>query len=160
LLKKAAPITAGVAKPLTKAVKDAVKNLPGAEVAAKRLAKSSAEVGPIVKASSMEMNMIENDPLIQYLKKTAAEAPPTKGLVNPDGLLEDNLDNMPLSPDVQEVASMNPGPTPAMEETVRSPWKTYLDVTFDNKDGIKKKYTDKDHPYAEGSDTVKKVLGL
>jgi len=162
LLKKAAPVSAivGSGKPLAKAVKETIKTLPGAQVAAKRLAQSSAEVGPVIKRGSAEFNMIENDPLIQYLKKTAAEAPPTKGLVDSEGILEDNLDNMPRSPDEKEIASMNPGPTPAMEQTVRSPWKTYLEVTFDNKDGIKKKYTDKDHSHDEGSDTVKKALGL
>jgi len=162
LLKKAGPVSAIVSagKPAASATKDAIKSLPGAQAAAKKLSQSTAEVGPVIKKGSVEFNMIENDPLIQYLKKTAAEAPPTKGLVDSEGILEDNKDDMPRGQEEKEMSSMNPGPTPAMEQTVRSPWKTYLEMTFDNKDGIKKKYTDKDHRPDEGSDVVKKALGL
>jgi hypothetical protein len=128
---------------------------------------SSAEVGPVPKRkkASVEFDMIEKDPLIQYLKKHAAEdTPPVKGLVDSEGVLKDNLENMPKGKEETEQASMPPCPTPEMAAEVKESWQPYLDQMFENREGIKKKYKAKEHqaepPSDYGSGVVRRVLRL
>jgi hypothetical protein len=128
---------------------------------------SSAEVGPVpgmkTKKGSVDL-MIENDPLVQYLKKHAAsDKPPTAGLVDAEGILNDNgAEKMPASKPEPEVTSMCPCPTPRMEKEVKQSWQPYLDQMFENREGITRKYKDKDHDPStadEGSGDVQRVLG-
>lgn len=177
LLKKAAPLPwGGVSAVGTVAKGSAAATTKGTVAAAGSVAPSgrdafsklpkprarvsSAEVGPLPKKkkASVEFDMIENDPLVQYLKKHAAEdKPPLKGLVDSEGILSDNLENMPKGKDEAEQTSMCPCPTPQMEAEVKKSWQPYLDQMFENREGIKKKYTDKDHE--PGSGIVDRALG-
>jgi hypothetical protein len=137
LLKKAEPQGVPGVPDLVSDVKSSMDHQVGAGRAAKYLSRSSAEVGPILKTA--ENTMIENDPLIQYLKKTAASRPDLTSA------LEVNEDNLPLKDHIKPLSIMNPGPTPAMSEQARNPMKEYLEGNFDDTKGaIRKKYTDKD----------------
>lgn len=152
LLKKAdktegADTTPGVFKPT------ATQNTNFAQ---KQLNKSTAEVGPMAgKTASMESPMLKNDPLIQYLKKMAAEDEPT-ALIDPEGIMSDNLDNMPLG---NPESKMKAEPVEATKEVRQSVQDAhdYLVSMFDHKD-IRKKYTEKDNENSEG--VVDRVLGI
>jgi hypothetical protein len=89
-----------------------------------------------------ENTMIENDPLIQYLQKTAET---DKGKIDSAGRLEDNEDNLPLADQPPPLTAMNPGPTPEMEAAAHNPVTDYFNRYFDSSEGARKKYTDKDH---------------
>ena len=108
--------------------------------------------------------MMENDPLVQYLRKqAAADKPPTSGLVDSEGILDDNIEEMPTGKPSHEATSMCPCPTPAMEKEVKQSWQPYLEQMFEDREGIVKKYTDKEHTpteSGEGSGNVRRVLGL
>ena len=111
----------------------------------KQLRMSSAEVGPVqpstrgakledvipqydpVKKAGDIMDPMATDPLVQYLKKQAAQQgsnnkaadqPPTKGLVNQVGQFKDNEPDMPLGKAEAETSSEPPQPTPEMEAKV------------------------------------------
>ena len=91
--------------------------------------------------------LIENDPLIQYLKKTAEKDIPTKGLIDSAGSLETNEDTYLTRPAVAPAASMNPGPTPEMEAHAKNPLDEYKEKYFEHGgDAVRKKYTEKDRP--------------
>jgi len=143
LLKKAALPGAPEASSLIQDVKDSGDKTQGPERAIKALSRSSAELGPIIK--SAEMIMIENDPLIRYLKKTAAEKPPTKVPVSSEGQLEVNEAEDRRSDPQPPVASMCPYASPELEHQV-SKWHNYLETVFGGKEGITKKYLEKDVP--------------
>ena len=98
--------------------------------------------------TAKENTMLKNDPLIQYLKKTAAETSPLRSQVDSSGHLENNIDNYPTREPVKRITSMNPGPTPEMEEHARNPLKEYFEEYFDHdgEDEVRKKYTAKDKP--------------
>lgn len=90
--------------------------------------------------------MIENDPLIQYLKKTATEKPPAKAPINSEGQLERNEEEEDRRSDSRPaVASMDPHASPELEHQV-SKWHNYLEGVFGGKEGITKKYLEKDVP--------------
>lgn len=102
------------------------------------------KTGPIAQAIPKEASMIEKDPLVQYLKKVAAD--PTKGGISPSGLLESNEDNLPTRDPILPLTVMNPGPTPEMAGQARNPIQEYLKECFDEASPAvdRKKYTDKD----------------
>lgn len=144
--------------------------------AQKKLQQSSAEVGPqpaptysmmgkMKKAApGDDMDPMIDDPLIQYLQKTAKDEakdqPPLTGLV--DGSeLKDNLSDMPRGEEEREFASEPPGPTPVMESNGKGETKSVAVELFSNSQAMRKKYDDKDHPF-EGFDqgVVDRILGL
>lgn len=129
---------------------------------------SVAAPKPRQKWASIGENMdpMLTDPLVLYLKKTAAEAstPPLTKLVDAQGILQDNKENLPANttPGGTELTSQCPKPTPHMvEEGVTKETKVPLDYLFDNKEERRKKYTEKDKPFV-GFDqgVVDRVLGL
>ena len=173
LLKKAAPATEAI-KAVQTTVRGGAATAKGAvskgtEKVLDNLPKpkpriSSAEVGPLAKSkrASVELTMIEKDPLIQFLKTkhAAEEKPPTSGLVNLEGVLKDNKEEMPRGAAVTEATSMCPCPTAQMEAKVENSWQPYLEQMFDDREGIVRKYKDKDHAVRESeAGLVSKVLG-
>lgn len=144
--------------------------------ASKKLQQSSAEVGPqpaptysmmgkMKKAEpGDDMDPMMDDPLVQYLKKTAAdeakEQPPLTGLVE-GSELKDNLPDMPLGKEEHELTSMCPCPTPRMESHGKSEVKATTGELFSNSQATRKKFDDKDHAF-EGFDkgVVDRILGL
>jgi hypothetical protein len=151
--------------------------------AKQKLDRSMAEVGPMSGASpagakledslavpkqkwaSMGdvMDPMRDDPLVQYLKKTAEETstPPLTGLVDEHGELKDNEENLPKGKEEQELTSECPKPTPRMDTEGRGQTHHALSSLFEGADKSRRKYTEKDHSF-EGFDrgVVDRVLGL
>jgi hypothetical protein len=105
------------------------------------------------------------DPLVAYLKKSAAEAlsPPLTGLVDPQGALRDNRENLPVNtaPGGVELASQDPGPTAHMQSKSDEGVESPLGYLFDGNRGVRKKYTDKEREFTEfDQGVVDRVLGL
>ena len=129
---------------------------PNTNFAQKQLNKSTAEVGPLGnKTAAMESQMLKNDPLIQYLKKTAAEDEP-ETLISPEGILADNLDNMPVGPTVEKLKAEPVEATKEVRQEMQGA-KTYLQGIFDHTN-FRKKYTEKDNENRIG--VVDDVLGI
>jgi len=128
--------------------------------ARKQLQRSSAEVGPMPGVKmAMEDPMLDQDPLMQYLRKTAAEVK-TKGLVDSAGVLEDNKEKLPT--EKMEPALTAECPCPPDEAVDRGSEDTVgkLKEHFDA-EVTKKKYQDKDVvPSDSAKSVVKKALGL
>jgi hypothetical protein len=104
--------------------------------------------------SPMDLN---KDPLIQYLKKQAAEqAPPMKPAVSSSGELDDNKEEMKTGPEEKELSTESPTPPSKDVDKRLSGWHGYLNQAFTNRSGITHKYTEHDHP--PGKDLVKKEL--
>jgi hypothetical protein len=144
--------------------------------ASRRLNQSSAEVGPQpqptysmtgkmkkvkIAASGDIMDPMMDDPLVQYLKKTAKdeakEQPPLTGLVE-GSELKDNLSDMPRGTEEFEQASQSPDPTKRMIPETPC---TLMRELFTNAQTMRKKLYEKDHPF-EGFDqgVVDRILGL
>ena len=131
----------------------------GVAVAQKKLNQSTAEVGPMAgKHASKENTMLKHDPLICYLKKQAAEALGPTGLIDADGVLDTNeaKEDMPTR---EPVLKMKAEPVEATKEVRQSIGnaRNYLKGIFENQ-GIRRKYTEKDHENREG--VVDDTLGL
>ncbi len=101
---------------------------------------------------------LQNDPLIQYLKKQA-------GLVGTNSM-EDNHDNMPTGPEETELSTAPPQPTKDNEQESMGTWTGYLKAQFDNSKGLAPKYIQKDQPPEPGkvdqlkdSDVIPDLIG-
>lgn len=109
------------------------------------------------KVSAAMSSLIENDPLVRYLSKIAAEdAPPKKVTTGESGALPDNKEDMPTSKSDSELVSSPPEMPDELESQGQSQWKRYLQATFDHARGITEKNKAKDHAPTKGS--VDKVL--
>jgi hypothetical protein len=73
---------------------------------------------------------LSNDPLIQYLKKQAA-------------VLEDNVDDMPVGTEEKPLVDEDPLPTQRLVDRGRV--RQYLSDRFDEPEGIRKKFIEKEH---------------
>lgn len=107
-------------------------------------------VQPVYGVNAMKLGSdFSDDPLVQYLKKTAQEAK-----VDSEGKLDDNIEEMKTSPQEPALAS-HPVGTQRGEKTHKD-WRDYLNEHFSNKEGITGKYLDHHHDYKEG--VVDRVL--
>jgi hypothetical protein len=88
------------------------------------------------------------DPLVQYLRKTAA---PQK-----DGPVEDNKEKMITGPEEKPLVSADPQESPRGDKT-HNEWRSMLEEHFANRPGITGKYKDHEYPYKPG--VVDRVLG-
>jgi hypothetical protein len=75
-------------------------------------------------------NTMKTDPLVQYLKKQAA-------------ILEDNLKDMKTGPEEHSMADESPLPTQRLVDRGRV--RGYLSEQFGSTEGIRKKFTEKEH---------------
>lgn len=100
---------------------------------------------PVAGVSTMPKisSAFADDPLVQYLKKTAQ-----KSKVDSEGKLDDNKEDMKTGPEEKELASASSEPQKGDE--VRNEWRAKLNELFSNKEGITGKYLDHHHPYKEG----------
>ena len=100
---------------------------------------------------------IADDPLVQYLKKQAAETPdpPMAPKANAEGQIDTNKDEMKTSPEEQGYADETDTGVNRYKETKNSDWKDYMTNVFQNVSGIKPKYTDKE---SEEENIVTKTL--
>ena len=135
----------------------------------KKLRMSSAEVGPMPSAPTnvslddlvpktagdTMSDPITHDPLIQYLKKQATH---DKGLVDSQGMLTTNPEDMPLNKPDHELTSEDASPTPEMEEAGLKSHRGVVANYLDSK-GLTKKYTEKTHPSGKAG-VVDRILGL
>lgn len=131
----------------------ATANLPtddSKKKALKLLRQSSAEVGPLPKSpklgSGVPMDPMMDDPLVQYLKKTAAKDTP-----------ERNLTDMPLGPEERSLTKEDPEPTAQMDQAGNQQNKSTLGSLFDHKPKARKN-DKKVHSYDPG--VVDRILGL
>lgn len=108
---------------------------------------SSSTAGSLPKIG----HVMENDPLIKYLRKQASYAS-TQIENNEDEKLEPDMKAKPIEPG----DGQSPEPSPDVTDSSKEWGKTYLDTVFNNTKGIAKKYTAKDYPV--GSDLIAKVL--
>jgi len=91
--------------------------------------------------------MIKEDPLIQYLRKTAgAPSIPSTVKTEKAGVLPDNKEDMVTAKGVSEL-STEPADDP---KDNTSDWRNYLAETLGQKEGITTKHREKDHPYKAG----------
>ena len=130
----------------------------GVAVAQKKLNQSTAEVGPMVrKVASKESSMLKHDPLIQYLKKVAEASEPA-GLIDAEGVMGTNeaKEDMPTRTPVLRMKSEPVEATPEVRQEVENA-KNYLRGIFEH-EGIRPKYTEKDHENREA--VVDDTLGL
>jgi hypothetical protein len=100
----------------------------------------------LVKKAGDPMDPITTDPLVQYLKKEAAE-----------GKVDDNLSDMVVEPPEKPLTLECPCPTKTMNERFEAS-QAETKALFDNKDAVSHKYLDHSHPYSEG--VVDRILGL
>lgn len=122
------PIMGGTKFPTNDSKSFAKKQLQQSQgVATPKLAPTAPIVPKVGISMSKAGEVMSNDPLMRYLKKTAME-------------LKDNLSAMPTSPEVSEKTTEPPGPD---KEMTHSEWKATVLRLFDNKKGIKKKNTEK-----------------
>lgn len=118
-------------------------------------------VAPQYKESTMpkvgEVMNLSEDPLIQYLKKQAAETPnpPMKPKATKGGLIEDNLEELktrdmtPLAVSSEDVDLRDIDKTVDGQKRLDD-YKTYMKRTFQNNSGTAGKYVDTEHPYKQG----------
>jgi hypothetical protein len=100
----------------------------------------------LVKKAGDPMDPIMTDPLVQYLKKEAAE-----------GKVDDNLSDLPVGSPEPELASDYPCPPKEMADKSDASVKD-TQALFDNTGAVEDKFLKKEHPYAEG--VVDRILGL
>lgn len=104
-----------------------------------------------------DMSHIENDPLVLYLQKQAAEDIPRKVTPEKGGVLTDNVDDMPTGPEEKERTSEDPHPTEDLHRAGMGYTKSTLSDLFDHT-STKKKCKDKDH--APDTGAVDRILAL
>jgi len=89
------------------------------------------------------------DPLVQYLKKTA-QGPKTSTKVDGEGKLDDNQEAMKTGPGAEALVDIGAGEEPPHGEETRSDWRKMLDGMFENKDGVTGKYLENQHKSSAG----------
>jgi hypothetical protein len=98
-----------------------------------------------------DMTPIEKDPLVQYLKKQAAEDVPKKVTTGEGGTLESNEPNMPQQNEAQELASLPPQSTKEWSGKAMREVGSALSEFFDHKTSFRDKNEEKDHPPTAGA---------
>ena len=104
-----------------------------------------------------DMTHIENDPLVLYLKKQAAEDIPKKVTPEKGGVLSANVDDMPTGSEEKELSTEPPQPTDEHKSRAMKETSSALSDLFDHK-STKKKCEDKDHAPDPGA--VDRILAL